>query len=157
MRLGGTQSLTFSLRDGLVRLALASLLLRALIPAGFMAAPVAEGWWLQLCPAGMTVSSYRALTADALASAHGAHHPSHSYIGEDSSHSNHASHGDGEPDAACGLGAGFAAIAPELDVAPLNQTALIHRLRHTYRAPHLRPPVRTNGVRAPPHSSLNLI
>ena len=136
---------------------MASLLLRALIPAGFMAAPVAEGWWLQLCPAGMTMPSYRALTTDTPASAHGTHHPSHTHVSEHGSHSDHASHGEGEPDAACGLGAGFAATAPDLDVAPLNQARPSHRLRLAYRAPQLRPPLRTNGVRAPPIASLNLI
>jgi hypothetical protein len=53
---------TFSkYRAGVVRLALLALLMRVLVPAGYMPVAVAGGWYLELCPDGIPVDTVAAL------------------------------------------------------------------------------------------------
>lgn len=133
----------------LLQLAMAALLLRALVPAGFMAAPLAEGWPLQLCPSGMAMVSYTALLGGSNELDHGAHH---SLLDSPDDSSQHHAHAGEEPDPACGLGAGYSAVAvmvPVKSVAPEIVTRLLF-------APVLsaqpRAPPAAHRARAPPYS-----
>ena len=128
-------------------LALAAFLLRALVPVGMMAAPLADGWLFQLCPSGLAMSSYMALLGQEPAD-HNAHHD-HKMSGSGS----HAQHAESESDPACGLSAGFLALyfaqEAQLAQADVNETVFSHR-------PLLllaRGPPRANPTRAPPLNS----
>ena len=101
-----------------------ALLLRALVPAGFMAAPVAEGWLLQLCPSGMAMSSYMALTGVEARSKQD--HSGHAGHSKHANHSDHSAHGDSDLEPACGLNAGFSAVLVEPGLAPDLVLSLIH-------------------------------
>lgn len=48
-------------RVGLARLALIALLLRAAVPQGYMPSAVADGWYLELCPDGISAATVAAL------------------------------------------------------------------------------------------------
>ena len=129
--------------------ALVAVLLRALVPAGFMAAPVSAGWPWQLCPSGMATSSYRALLgvgAGVQIDGHEAHlgHGEESAATDDSGYTTE----DSEP--ACSLGAGFSALEqfdglepPDLRLAQ----QLVARDRYTLLP---RAPPRRYHSRAPP-------
>ena len=134
-----------------------ALLLRALVPAGFMAAPIAEGWLLQLCPSGMAMSSYMALTgveaqSEQDHSRHAGHskHANHSDHSDHSDHSEHSAHGDSDLEPACGLNAGFSAVLVEPDLAPdlAESNSLLIPPGATVRLP--RAPPAANRSRAPP-------
>lgn len=137
-------------RHAILSLALgASLLLRVLVPAGYMPAPVADGWPLQLCPDGMPMAAMRALLGD------GHHH--HRHHGGPAAFAAANAGADAVADTAaaampaqCELGAGFAA-ATLLDSAgvppsfvgaptivrrdPAAPTAPPHRPAYQSRAP----------------------
>lgn len=74
-----------------------TLLLRTLVPAGYMPAPLTSGWPVQICPDGLPLAAVEAL----LGQAHGHHHH-----GGDP-----ASGDDTAMPEQCELGAGFAASA----------------------------------------------
>ncbi len=111
-----------------------ALLLRALVPAGMMAAPLADGWLLQICPSGMSMPSYMALLGQS----------------DHSDHSAHAQHEGADADPACALSPGFVALSevaePQL-VAGFAFRALVTR-QSKVRLP--RAPPTANRSRAPP-------
>jgi len=117
-----------------MRIALAALLLRALVPAGLMAAPVAEGWLFQICPSGMAMPSYMALLGQS-------HH---------ADHSGHAQHEAADSDLVCALGAGFVALneEPESQLGPARGFRLALSAQPTRRL--ARAPPSSNRSRAPP-------
>jgi len=114
-----------------------ALLLRAFVPAGMMAAPIADGWLFQLCPSGMSSLSYMALLGHA-------HHSEHS------SSSDHAQHEGADADPACALNPGFVALSdnadPQLLVVRASRLAINPHPR--VRLP--RAPPSANRSRAPP-------
>lgn len=64
-------AVSFRLRHrALARAALLGVLLRIAVPAGFMPAEISGGWYLQLCPDGLSATVVAAL----LGHAHHAHH-----------------------------------------------------------------------------------
>lgn len=74
-----------------------ALLLRTVVPAGYMPAPLTSGWPVQICPDGLPVGAIAAL----LGQAHAHHHHGHSASSDDPA---------ALPEQ-CELGAGFAASA----------------------------------------------
>lgn len=113
-----------------------TLLLRTLVPAGYMPAPLTNGWPVQICPDGLPLAAVEAL----LGQAHDHHH--------------HGGHADAGNDTAmpeqCELGAGFAASAavagislqipaqrpsPARFIPPPAHTALSERPAFRPRAP----------------------
>ncbi len=75
-------------------LALLSVLLRVLVPSGYMPSNVSEGWYLKLCHHGLTAEVVQILLGD-----HGHHH-----------HHDHDSHSASTVDQ-CDLGSGYAGSA----------------------------------------------
>lgn len=63
---------------------LGTLLLRALVPVGYMPATLASGWPVQLCPDGMSAEAMTALL--------GQSHQHHSAVIAQDSHDEHAAH-----------------------------------------------------------------
>ncbi|MGA0839643.1 MAG: hypothetical protein ACO3Z6_05965 [Pseudomonadales bacterium] len=107
-------------------LLLAALLLRTLIPGGFMPASVSEGFFLALCHEGLSPALFAALTqgsrhnspAPALhASEHHAHHHAHQPIDDTTNH--HASGANhGAAFTHCEIGDGLSA-AVAIDQSPV--------------------------------------
>ncbi len=138
-----------------VQIALCALLLRALVPSGYMAAPLADGWPWQLCPSGMASASFAVLLGDRvdnsnhdlseLPSAGHAHHAEHS-----GAHP----HASDEPDPACGLGAGFAALAQAPFAAPATPEMVSVVLDLKIQLAQPRAPPRRYNPRAPPREFL---
>ncbi|MEQ8914853.1 MAG: hypothetical protein RIE03_21405 [Pseudomonadales bacterium] len=119
----------------------AVVLLRVLVPAGYMPAALAGGWFLQLCPDGLPVAAMQALLGEA-------HHHHHHHAPD-----NGASAG-GDAVAMpeqCQLGAGFAAAAT---VETLPQRAPIPARHGQVRLPDAAVAVRRTASsfqpRAPP-------
>lgn len=77
-------------RSLLARLVLVGLVLRVAVPAGFMPTNLDDGWFLKLCPDGMSMSVMTALLGHD-------HHHHHQLGGEDT-----------EPYQQCDLGGGLA-------------------------------------------------
>ena len=123
----------------LLQLALAAFLLRALVPVGMMAAPLAEGWIFKLCPSGMSMPSYMALLGE---------HTSHSAHSSHSSHSKEHAQSDADP--MCGLSAGFSALGAETELllASANDTSELFFANYSFYP--ARAPPRSNHTRAPP-------
>ena len=123
---------------GLYTLALLSLTLHALVPSGFMPAPVDSGWFLKWCPEGLTTRQMQALFADKGHNDH--HHHHHSQDQADTKH---------QPFQLCDL-SGLSAEACLPQLAPLvddglakhNRTSTPHNfyLPSTYTAYHSRAP-----------------
>jgi len=116
--------------------ALLALLLRVLVPAGYMPAALASGWYLSLCPHGMPNP------AAVAALGHSMHH-------------DHAQHGH-DHDAAqgpdqCELGSGFALLAMVAAFASPVALAPVLAIVYTYALPFLaRTHARFYDGRAPP-------
>lgn len=134
-------------RAGLLRLALLGMLLRIAVPAGYMPAALADGWYLQLCPDGLSAAAMVALFGEGhrhhgvgVGTGHAAATPA-APTGGDSGHAHHHHHAHPEatadapspaaealtntaawsPDAGifnCDLGAGLAAALVEDGAAP---------------------------------------
>lgn len=107
-------------------------LLRLLVPAGYMPAPLSSGWPVQICPDGLPASAVHAL----LGQSH--HHHHHHHLGKPAAGT--ASTLDGATSAEagamampqpCELGAGFAGAiglnAGALTLPALAQVATWHR------------------------------
>jgi len=148
-----------STRAALLRLGLAALLLRALVPAGFMAAPLSEGWPLTLCPSGMAPASFLVLLGSPVSGdVHGAHDTHDTHDTQREHHGlpgEHAAHMDGsdEPPPACGLSAGYSAIAPLLDPLPADNMVAAAYLLHRQTLAQPRAPPARYLSRAPPFLS----
>jgi hypothetical protein len=137
----------------LVVLAVAGLL-RLLVPAGYMPAPLSSGWPVQICPSGLPDSAIQAL----LGQSQHSHHHHHHQIGN-APDSALSSDGTSSADAGamampqpCELGTGFAgAIAPSTGVVTLPVATRIvtwHRQLASTPDLYLRTAFRS---RAPPH------
>lgn len=133
-------------------LAVLALSLRVLVPGGYMPASVADGWYLQWCPDGVSVEVLEALFGQSAAgdSAH-AHHLHHAGPGPGDPSAPAAEQFDGPPAyAQCDL-SGFSAdlhhaVAPPL-LAPTALSAVRHRFAPT--PVHAKRPLRYRS-RAPP-------
>jgi len=69
------------------RLTLAALALRIVVPAGFMPASISDGWFIQLCPQGLSPAAMELL------------HPGHGQSDNDhSGHDDHHAQHGGQPD-----------------------------------------------------------
>ena len=119
--------------------ALLALLLRVLVPTGYMPAALDSGWYLSLCPHGMPDPAAVAALGHA---GHGAHHD-HTQQGHDHDAAQGPDH--------CELGSGFAlsaivaAFASPVALAPALSTI------YTYSLPFLaRAQTRYYDGRAPP-------
>ena len=132
-----------ALNSLLVRLALLALVLRALVPAGFMPANVGGGWFLQICPEGVPAAIMRAWTSQAPAAE--SHHAHHNHV--------HAAHNHAkEGYADCELSGGLVA-----EVSQGTETFEVLKLASSYSLPptgwaitssaFLRPPGRAPPVR----------
>ena len=112
----------------LLRLALLSLLLRALVPSGFMPAVVAwapetgPSWFIALCPTGMTAADYALLSNPGLHDSalpqphhHGGQHASQHSAHEDSSESLNCLFGSAllEPAELAAAGSGVPLLPPD--------------------------------------------
>jgi len=123
--------------------------MRAFVPVGMMAAPVADGWLFQLCPSGMSSLSYMAL----LGQSHHADHASHTSHASHAGHADHAQHESADADPACALNPGFVALsddtAPQLLAVRASRTVL--KPQQKVQLP--RAPPTANRSRAPPFYS----
>jgi len=117
-----------------------ALLLRAFVPVGMMAAPLVDGWLLQICPSGMSMPSYMALLGQS-------HHSDHS---KHSKHSEHAQHEGADADPACALNPGFVAFSESAEPQLVAWFALRVTLIRQPKVRLPRAPPRANRSRAPP-------
>jgi len=102
-----------------------ALLLRAFVPVGMMAAPLVDGWLLQICPSGMSMSKH-------------------------SKHSEHAQHEGADADPACALNPGFVAFSESAEPQLVAWFALRVTLIRQPKVRLPRAPPRANRSRAPP-------
>ena len=127
------------MRRVLSYLLLGTLLLRVLVPAGFMPTDVSGGWYLEICPDGLTPAAMQVFMGD--------DHQYHHHHG----HHNHADNAESANPVFCDLGAGFASAL--IDTSPaattvvrpstdFNRSWLGHRLASStsWRAPARAPP-----------------
>lgn len=84
--------------------ALLAFCLRALIPGGLMPAATADGWFLQLCPKGLSAASISVLVGDS--------HHHHHHHADSAEQTNTAEAGD------CKLGGGVSALPTIAAAAP---------------------------------------
>ena len=120
-------------------LLLGTLLLRVAVPVGLMPGDLSDGWYLQICPDGLSPAAMQVFMGDE----HHHHHHHDHHQGEDSESANPVF---------CDLGAGFASAlidSSATTVVVLNpsvdfqRTWLGHRLTSStsWRAPARAPPL----------------
>lgn len=123
-----------------------ALLLRALMPAGLMAAPITEGWPFQICPSGMSMQSYMALLGESQHSDHASH-------SDNKKHAAHAQHEGSDSEPACALNPGFTALVEEVEHKLHFTRACRARLSPQSKVRFPRASPTANRSRAPPVNS----
>ena len=125
-------------RRALASVALLAIILRVLVPAGFMPAPLSDGWYLSLCPQGHSSAAVTALPDE------GGHHLHHA-IAESGKHSPQ------QMAEQCELGDAFAgAVILDAIVLAIASSYALALLFTILPAAPVRPIIRLYDSRGPP-------